>query len=110
MARVYSQVLLHHVPGDGATQTVTVPETVLWVIRDIVVVWDGESDAGTEFYNLSVVSDTGLILYGQPGSSGAHLVEHWQGRQVVDAGDGIEWAGTTDTWYSRVCGYALDLP
>jgi len=110
VARVYSQVLLEHVPGDGASQTVSVPEGYLWVVRDVVVAWDGDSDPGVEFYSLLVEPNTALILYGQPGGSGAHLVEHWTGRQVIPTAGGLQWAGTTDTWYSRVSGYALSLP
>jgi len=109
VARLYTQRLLAGAVT-ATTYTAECPEGFLWVIRDVILVWNGSSDPSVEIYSLTITPEVYVILYGVVGSDGPHVVEHWQGRQVVEAGETLEFGSTTDTFYVLVTGYALSLP
>ena len=109
MARVYTERLLAG-SGTATTYSATCPDGFLWVVRDAVLGWDGSSDGGTEFYNLSITDPALLIDFGGPVGGTGRVVDHWQGRQVVQEGETLEFASTTATWFVVVTGYALSLP
>lgn len=108
MARVYSQRLLAAV--DSAGDSGTVPDGFIWVVRNYVLFWNGDSDAATEFYNLTIGPAVLVIAAGGPLSSGAHIVERQDTRQVLNPGNTLVWGATTATWTICVSGYALALP
>lgn len=108
MAKVYTSRLL-----SGAlvsTVTATVPDGVLWVVRDMRLFWDGESDPTVEFYSVTVAAQPLIFTYGVVGSSGPHMVVQEELRQVVLAGETLEFGATTEHWYVAITGYVLTLP
>lgn len=109
MARLYTKRLL----SGSVTATeysAVVPENVLWVVRDAVYVWNGDSDGSLEAYTLSITPAVLIIDYLSPVVDHAGVQGHWQGRQVVEAGETLLFATTTATWYVLVTGYELELP
>lgn len=103
MARVYSQRLLH----GGATASVSaiVPAGYLWVVRDVAIFTGGE-EIDDEF-NLAVA---GAVIYYGGYSPSTWAYYHWEGRQVCNEGDELEFTATGEVWYVLVSGYALSLP
>lgn len=110
MARVYTKLLL--AGSVSATEyTAVCPDGVLWVVRDAIFVWNGAADPAVETYNFDATDPLRVFDFNAgPLASGAHVVNHWQGRQVVEAGSTLEFASTTATWYITVTGYELTLP
>jgi hypothetical protein len=108
VAQVYSQRLLAAVASSGNTGTV--PAGVVWVVRNYILWWNGASDAATEFYSLTIGPAVLVIAAGGPLSSGAHVVERQDTRQVLNPGNTLVWGATTATWTILVSGYALTLP
>jgi hypothetical protein len=108
MSRLYSARLL----GGGATDSLSavVPAGYRWVVRDAVLFFDG---AGTNddatLYVLIAGGGTGQLLYVQATASQVSLT-HWEGRQVLNAGDTLGFGASTLNWYVLVSGYQLTTP
>jgi hypothetical protein len=108
MSKVYSTRFI----GSGAVDSVseTVPSGVLWVVRDAILFFDGANS--NDGYSLSayfVGGGAGVIQSGQS-TAGEILLVHWEGRQVLNAGDELEFSASTLNWYVMVSGYVLTLP
>lgn len=108
-----SPVYSHRLLAGATTSTsyeAVVPSGVLWVVRDVVAWWDGTSDPSVELYSLSYGPENVVLMWGNVESGVARVLEHWEGRQVLNAGDTLQFATTTATWSVAVTGYVLTLP
>lgn len=104
MSTVYS-VQLACIGSLASDQVVfTARPSTRTVLRDLVVfpATDGQ------IYNLSVLhgSQTAVLLYGTREAAGSI---HWEGRQVMEAGDQLHWQSQEPGGTLLVSGYEFEL-
>lgn len=87
-----------------AWTSVDVPPGVVWVVRDISVVWGG------------LVSANGVFALGNVGFFSYNFApvgpksDHWDGRAVMYQGDHLDQSGAGDGVDFVISGYQLFLP
>jgi hypothetical protein len=109
-APVYSSVLWDPGPlGPGTTVGPTVPDGVVWVVRDVEASCNIAVSQGSNGFALSVDGGTPFFKRFDPHAHGGDSYS-WRGRQVVEPGSGLQLHVASDTWYVRICGYVLTLP
>jgi hypothetical protein len=105
MARLYSTRLM---ASEGAADALfeEVPAGFIWVVRDIVLTFDGADSA--DGYQVGVQGKAPILL-GQVAGGNVEQF-HWTGRQVMEAGETLAFTASTLNWYILVSGYQLSTP
>jgi hypothetical protein len=113
VANVFSiQIYDSHggLPTNAAVNTSTCPAGFVWVVRDITA-WYNPAGTGHIFGLYFNVLGTGTIFAGwYAGPAFAQWSYHWQGRQVLTAGQGVTINPGESNWHVRIAGYQLSLP
>lgn len=105
MARLYSARFVSE-NGDGTTHGFTVPDEVIWVIRDVDV-----------YSDVPIGLDSGQCIVGIETvpffwtTTGPDTTTHdqWQGRQVLNAGESLEVYADANVAVT-ISGYVLSAP
>lgn len=108
---VYSAVLWENgAIGAGTHSSTVVPTGQLWVVRDISVTVPGQIYAKANgFLVWSYVSGANIFAVSDGEIVGGHDY-HWEGRQMLNAGDNIQFTCSTALSSIRICGYRLTVP
>ena len=110
MAAVYSKLLCEGTLTAFVVQTFGPPAGTKWVVRDIVAVNDvrARNQASGVF---QVLDDNGtpVWLLANTAAFGS-TPYHWEGHQVIEAGDHLNWFSFLTGWQFRCSGYQLTLP
>lgn len=105
---VYSKVLLAASITPGTPVDVTVPDGVVWVLRDI----QGLCIANANVYTAATlaVNEDVLIQWALAPNTG--IPTTWDGRLVCQPGDIIlcQVSATLTSWVFQISGYELTLP
>lgn len=107
---VYSRRLLSGNDLGEFSYTVTVPDGVAWVIRDIDVFFDNESEPASWECDLLDPSHVVICIplyIPNPTALGAH---QWRGRQVLESGCELRVITVLGRWYWSISGYVLTVP
>jgi hypothetical protein len=103
LATLYSTLLKSASPAAGVLYTV--PAGYVVVLRDAVLRQSSGPLAVAFLVDLSV----GAVIESYAPAS-LNAVDHWQGRQVFEEGDGIGLETTGGVWSARLSGYLLSAP
>lgn len=105
---VYTQLLVDESHSGDLSTTYTVPEGFRAVIRDIAAFTANASAPGGVVIQSTT---TNAYLFYESTPAAVNTYVHWEGRQVVEPGDGLEITVYADTGGSiRITGYLLTLP
>lgn len=72
--------------------------------------FDGASSS--DDWNLAIfaVGGTTAVIDAGQVSGGTQSTIHWEGRQVLEAGDSLHFSASSANWFVTVSGYVLTLP
>lgn len=102
---VYSVQILCVAPA-LPSQTVTVPDDVRIIVRDI----DARAESGATGDEIAVYNAAGGILWPAKVFAGADPFHYqWSGRQVYNPGDELRVVVFAGTWSVAISGYELSL-
>jgi hypothetical protein len=105
MAQVYS-VRLAAVFASLGPDTFVVPAGFRWVIRDICMFLRLDM---ASVYQAKLTGSDGQVIAAALSSEVVDVAYHWDGRQVLEAGESFQLTATQPTDFT-VSGYALSLP
>lgn len=104
---LYSQVVVDENTLSGIAGTYDVPAGLRLVVRDMAVLTSTDSSTGGVVIQ-STASLAHLWYQGTPAGETTYL--HWQGRQIIEEGDGLTFNVYGNVGTSlRICGYLLTV-
>lgn len=106
---VYSLRFAEIAPGPSGVISVTVPASVVWIVRDIdALCVTGDIGGLTGF---TVAKLGGAVLFGvDQYHARAGELYPWRGRQVYSAGEELQIVTNDDDWSLIMSGYQLTAP
>ena len=104
MSLVYTRLLLGVTSATAGTST-AVPAGKRWIVRCIDVC---REDAGGTAQRC-VIARSGFAIFASFLLSGQYSVGHWEGSQVLDAGQSLGFVPLGGTWDVMVTGYEFSL-
>lgn len=108
MARVYTELLAAGVNATGALAVVyTVPVGKVAVVRDVVMIHFNGSPAAV-YLTTNGPGGSHPVIDGQH-DLGSGDARHWDGRQVLAAGDQLELSANVANARYRITGYVFDV-
>lgn len=111
MAQVYSVCFAHRRLTDQEVSLYVVPVGFVAVVRDICMYTDVGNAQG-QLLGVTVLPDSGSIVYAYlhlQAPVAAGVMYHWQGRQVLTAGNDMRAITLADNGVYRVSGYLLTV-
>jgi hypothetical protein len=107
---VYSHLLAELVLATGTTSLGGPDGPVKWIVKDMVVVYEGEEAHPRRGFAVKDSAGAYLMYVDSPFSLQG-VDYHWTGSQVVETTDSLTFTAIDiSVWTIRVSGYILDLP
>lgn len=109
MAPLYTQLLYENNAVSSTVLSAAVPAGYIWDVRDIELSTYGPGIAANGNFRIQDTANCNIWQLGWD-ETYTGSVHHWDGRQVLTAGQKLVFVPDAGTWYVRVTGYLLSAP